>query len=59
MPPMVVKKFWYNLLGGNALEVAYASTEAGAVITSSTSDMLDLDVYTFSLPPLFLSTQVN
>ncbi|KAL3468804.1 acetyl-CoA synthetase-like protein [Aspergillus californicus] len=43
MPPPVVKEFWYNLRGGKAIEVAYASTEAGVVITSSTLDMFDID----------------
>ncbi|PLB53873.1 acetyl-CoA synthetase-like protein [Aspergillus steynii IBT 23096] len=43
MPPPVVKAFWEGLLDGRALEVAYASTEAGTVVASTSSDVVDHD----------------
>ncbi|KAH8432956.1 ANL family adenylate-forming protein [Aspergillus melleus] len=50
MPPPLVKAFWERLLDGRALEVAYASTEAGTVIASTTSAMIDHEIVN-SLPP--------
>ncbi|KAL4876009.1 acetyl-CoA synthetase-like protein [Aspergillus karnatakaensis] len=43
MPPGAVKEFWFKIRDGRGLEVAYASTEAGAVICSTVGGGLDVN----------------